>query len=326
MRKLTFLIAALILASCTQEKKREPIVVNYPVTKKVDTVDTYFGTDVKDPYRWLEDDRSAETEAWVKTQNAATFGYLDEIPFREDLKNRLEKLWNYEKLGSPFTEGDYTYFYKNDGLQNQYVVYRQKEGEEAEVFLDPNTFSEDGTTSLMGLSFTKDGSKAAYLISEGGSDWRKGIVIDTKSMERVEDTLVDIKFSGISWKGNDGFFYSSYDKPDGSELSAKTDQHKLYYHALGTPQSEDELIFGGVPEEKHRYVGSNVSDDGKYLFISAAISTSGNKLFMKDLSNPGSGLVTILDDTESDTYVIDNTGSKLFLVTDRNAPNSKIVS
>ncbi|WP_422858111.1 prolyl oligopeptidase family serine peptidase [Flagellimonas sp. S174] len=326
MRKLTFLSAVLILASCTQEKKREPIVVNYPVTKKVDTVDTYFETEVKDPYRWLEDDRSAETEAWVKTQNATTFGYLDKIPFREDLKNRLEKLWNYEKLGSPFTEGEYTYFYKNDGLQNQYVVYRQKEGEEAEVFLDPNTFSEDGTTSLMGLSFTKDGSKAAYLISEGGSDWRKGIVIDTKSMEIVEDTLVDIKFSGISWKGSDGFFYSSYDKPDGSELSAKTDQHKLYYHALGTPQSEDELVFGGVPEEKHRYVGSNVSDDGRYLFISAAISTSGNKLFMKDLTNTDSKLVTILGDTESDTYVIDNTDSKLFLVTDRNAPNKKIVS
>ncbi|MEO0901702.1 MAG: prolyl oligopeptidase family serine peptidase, partial [Bacteroidota bacterium] len=304
---------------------REPIVVNYPVTKKVDTVDTYFGTEVKDPYRWLEDDRSTETEAWVKTQNAATFGYLDKIPFREDLKNRLEKLWNYEKLGSPFTEGEYTYFYKNDGLQNQYVVYRQKEGEEAEVFLDPNTFSEDGTTSLMGLSFTKDGSKAAYLISEGGSDWRKGIVIDTKSMEVVEDSLVDIKFSGISWKGNDGFYYSSYDKPDGSELSAKTDQHKLYYHALGTPQSEDKLVFGGVPEEKHRYVGGYLSEDETYLYITASVSTSGNKLFLKDLTKENSPLVTILDDTESDTYVIENEGSKLWLVTNLDAPNKKIV-
>ena len=325
MNKLTILLAVLILASCAQEKKREPIVVNYPVTKKVDTVDTYFGTEVKDPYRWLEDDRSSETEAWVKTQNAATFGYLDKIPFREDLKNRLEKLWNYEKLGSPFTEGDYTYFYKNDGLQNQYVVYRQKEGEEAEVFLDPNGFSEDGTTSLMGLSFTKDGSKAAYLISEGGSDWRKGIVIDTKSMEIVEDTLVDIKFSGISWKGNDGFYYSSYDKPDGSELSAKTDQHKLYYHTLGTPQSEDKIVFGGVPEEKHRYVGGYLSEDETYLFITASVSTSGNKLYLKDLTKENSPLVTILDDTESDTYVIENEGSKLWLVTNLEAPNKKIV-
>ncbi|UII77723.1 prolyl oligopeptidase family serine peptidase [Flagellimonas sp. HMM57] len=325
MRKLSLFIAVIIFAACETTSKREPIVVNYPTTKKVDTVDTYFGTEVKDPYRWLEDDRSTETEAWVKEQNASTFGYLDKIPFREDLKNRLEKLWNYEKLGSPFKEGDYTYFYKNDGLQNQYVVYRKKEGEEEAVFLDPNTFSEDGTTSLMGLKFTKDGSKAAYLISEGGSDWRKGIVINTEDMEIVEDTLVDIKFSGISWKGTNGFFYSSYDKPEGSELSAKTDQHKLYYHELGTPQSEDKLIFGGTPEEKHRYVQGYVSEDENYLFISASTSTSGNKLFLKDLTQPNSDLVTVLDNTESDTYVIENEGSKLFLVTNMEAPNKKIV-
>lgn len=314
-----------LCAACQTTPKKEPIIVNYPATQKVDTVDTYFGTEVKDPYRWLEDDRSPETEAWVKQQNASTFGYLDKIPFREDLKNRLEKLWNYEKVGSPFKEGAYTYFYKNNGLQNQYVVYRKKGDGPEEVFLDPNTFSEDGTTSLMGLSFTKDGSKAAYLISEGGSDWRKGIVIDAESREVVEDTLVDIKFSGLSWKGNEGFFYSSYDKPDGSELSAKTDQHKLYYHALGTPQSEDKIIFGGTPEEKHRYVGGYVSEDEKYLFISAAVSTSGNKLFLLDLTDPDAKLVTILDDTDSDTSVIDNEGSKLFLVTNRNAPNKKVV-
>ncbi|AKA34913.1 prolyl oligopeptidase family serine peptidase [Flagellimonas lutaonensis] len=325
MRKITILASVLIFAACNMEKKRDPIVVNYPETKKVDTVDTYFGTEVPDPYRWLEDDRSAETEAWVKTQNNVTFGYLDSIPFRDDLKQRLEKIWNYEKLSSPFKEGNYTYFYKNDGLQNQYVVYRKKEDGEAEVFLDPNTFSEDGTTSLMGLSFTKDGSMAAYLISEGGSDWRKAVVIDAESREIVEDTLVDIKFSGISWKGNDGFFYSSYDKPKGSELSAKTDQHKLYYHKLGTPQSEDELIFGGTPEQKHRYVGGYVSEDEKYLFISASVSTSGNKLFLKDLTEPNSELVTIVGDTDSDTYVIDNEGSTLYLVTNRNAPNKKVV-
>ncbi len=325
MRKITILAAVLIFAACKSEKKRDPIVVNYPETKKVDTVDTYFGTQVPDPYRWLEDDRSAETEAWVKTQNNVTFGYLDSIPFRDDLKQRLEKIWNYEKLSSPFKEGNYTYFYKNDGLQNQYVVYRKKEDGEAEVFLDPNTFSEDGTTSLMGLSFTKDGSMAAYLISEGGSDWRKAVVIDAESREIVEDTLVDIKFSGISWKGNDGFFYSSYDKPKGSELSAKTDQHKLYYHKLGTPQSEDELIFGGTPGQKHRYVGGYVSEDEKYLFISASVSTSGNKLFLKDLTEPNSELVTIVGDTDSDTYVIDNEDSTLYLVTNRNAPNKKVV-
>lgn len=325
MRKISLIAAVAVFAACETTTKREPISVNYPTTQKVDTVDTYFGTQVKDPFRWLEDDRSPETEAWVKEQNVTTFGYLDQIPFREDLKNRLEKLWNYEKLGSPFKEGDYTYFYKNDGLQNQYVVYRKKEGGEEEVFLDPNTFSEDGTTSLMSLSFTKDGSKAAYLISEGGSDWRKGIVIDAKTREMVEDTLVDIKFSGISWKGNDGFFYSSYDKPEGSELSAKTDQHKLYYHKLGTPQSEDEIIFGGIPEEKHRYVGGYVSEDQRYLYITASTSTSGNKLFLKDLTLPNSDLVTVLDHTDSDTYVIENVGSKLYFVTNMDAPNKKIV-
>ena len=325
MKNASLLAVIVLLTACQKTTKREPITVNYPTTKKVDTVDTYFGTEVKDPYRWLEDDRSAETEAWVKEQNAATFGYLEKIPFREDLKKRLEKLWNYEKVGSPFKEGDYTYYYKNNGLQNQYVVYRKKGDGKEEVFLDPNTFSEDGTTSLMGLSFTKDGSKAAYLISEGGSDWRKGIFIDAETKEVVEDTLVDIKFSGISWKGNDGFFYSSYDKPKGSELSAKTDQHKLYYHQLGTPQSEDKIIFGGTPEEKHRYVGGYVSEDQKYLFISASISTSGNKLYLMDLSEADPKLVTILDDTDSDTYVIDNEGSKLYLVTDRDAPNKKVV-
>ncbi|MFD2587503.1 prolyl oligopeptidase family protein [Croceitalea marina] len=324
MKKITFLLAVLVLAACETEKKRDPIVVNYPTTQKVDTVDTYFGTEVKDPYRWLEDDRSKETEAWVKTQNKTTFGYLDSIPFREDLKNRLEKLWNYEKLGSPFKEGEYTYFYKNNGLQNQYVVYRKQGDGAEEVFLDPNTFSEDGTTSLAGLSFTKDGSLATYLISEGGSDWRKAIVIDAKTKEQVEDTLVDIKFSGISWKGNKGFYYSSYDKPKGSELSAKTDQHKLYYHELGTPQANDKLIFGGTPEEKHRYVGGYLTEDQRYLIITASTSTSGNKLYLKDLTTNGD-LITILDNTDSDTYVMENEGSKLFMVTNMDAPNKKIV-
>lgn len=320
------LFAVALISSCKNESKPEPIIVNYPVTVKVDTVDTYFGTEVKDPYRWLEDDRSPETEAWVKDQNKTTFGYLEKIPFRDDLKNRLEKLWNYEKLGSPFKKGDYTYFYKNDGLQNQYVVYRAKGDEEPEVFLDPNTFSEDGTTSLAGLSFTKDGSLAAYLISEGGSDWRKAIILNAETKEVVEDTLIDIKFSGLSWKGNDGFYYSSYDKPKGSELSAKTDQHKVYYHKLGTPQKNDELIFGGTPTEKHRYIGASVTEDNKYLLISASVSTSGNKLFIRNLEDPNGLLIPMVEDTESDNYVIDNVGSKLYIVTNRNAPNKKIVT
>ncbi|NHF58925.1 S9 family peptidase [Flavobacteriaceae bacterium TP-CH-4] len=327
MKKTILVITTfnLLLGLQAQSEKQIP-PVKYPSTAKIGVTDTYFGTSVEDPYRWLEDDRSPDTEDWVKRQNSTTFRYLDKIPFRGQLKKRLESLWNYEKLGSPFKEGDYTYFYKNDGLQNQYVVYRQKEGGAPEVFLNPNTFSEDGTTSLAGLRFTKDGSLAAYLISEGGSDWRKGIVLDAETKQIVEDTLVDIKFSGISWKGNEGFYYSSYDKPEGSELSAKTDQHKVFYHKLGTPQKEDQLIFGGTPEEKHRYVGASVTEDEKYLVISASVSTSGNKLFIKDLSTPDAPLVSVVADTDSDNYVIDNVDTKLFIVTNRNAPNQKIVT
>ncbi len=321
--KIAFL-ATLFLAPFSQAQDK--MDVKYPETKKDNTVDTYFDTQVKDPYRWLEDDRSEATENWVKTQNKTTFGYLENIPFRKNIKERLESLWNYEKLGSPFKEGGYTYFYKNNGLQNQYVLYRKKGDGEASVFLDPNTFSEDATTSLAGLSFTKDGSLAAYSISEGGSDWRKVIVMNAETRTIVEDTLTDVKFSGISWKGNDGFYYSSYDKPKGSELSAKTDQHKVYYHKLGTPQKEDLLIFGGTAAEKHRYIGARVTEDDTYLMITASNSTSGNKLFLKDLSKENSPLVTILAEDNTDSYIIENVGSKLYIVTNLDAPNQKIVT
>lgn len=327
MKKIAFLILTLtLLISCKNVKKEQQMALTYPETKKVDTADVYFGTEVKDPYRWLEDDRSAETEAWVKAENTVTFDYLNKIPYRDTIKARLEKLWNYEKFSAPFKEGDYTYFYKNDGLQNQYVVYRQKGDEEPEVFLDPNTFSKDGTTSLGSLSFSKNGKMAAYSISEGGSDWRKVIVMDAVSKEILGDTLVDVKFSGLSWKGNDGFFYSSYDKPEGSQLSAKTDQHKLYYHKLGTAQKDDQLIFGGTPEQKRRYIGGYVTEDNHYLIISGSVSTTGNDLYLKDLTKPDSKLITILDNYDSDTYVMDNIGSKLYLVTNLNAPNQKVVT
>ncbi|WP_242521409.1 prolyl oligopeptidase family serine peptidase [Tamlana sp. s12] len=313
--------------ACKQEAKTSHIIIaEYPETKKVDTVDTYFGVKVKDPYRWLEDDRSPETEAWVVAENKATFDYLNQIPYRDTLKQRLSELWNYEKVGAPFKEGDYTYFSKNNGLQNQNVIYRKKGNDEAEVFLDPNTFSKDGTTSLGGLSFSENGKILAYSISEGGSDWRKVILMNTENKEIIEDTLVDIKFSGLSWFKNEGFYYSSYDKPKGSELSAKTDQHKVYYHKLGTPQKEDLLIFGGTPEEKHRYIMADVTEDNKYLIISASISTSGNKLFIKDLTAPNSPFVTILNHSDSDTDVLKNNGSTLFLATNLNAPNKKIVT
>ena len=299
----------------------------YPKTRKKPVLDSIFGTTVLDNYRWLEDDKSPETEAWVKAENEVTFGYLSQIPYRAQLKDRLTELWNYEKVGTPFIEGDYTYFSKNNGLQNHSVIYRKKHGADAlEIFLDPNTFSDDATTSLGAISFSKDGKTAAYSISEGGSDWRKIIIIDTKSKTTKEDTLVDVKFSGISWYKNEGFYYSSYDKPKGSELSAKTDQHKLYYHQLGTSQKEDPVIFGEIPTEKHRYVSGSVSEDNNYLVITASVSTSGNKLFFKDLSKPNSPLITVLEHTESDTYPIENIGSKVYLVTNLNAPNKKVVT
>ena len=298
--------------------------INYPETKKIDHVDTYFGEKINDPYRWLEDDRSAETEAWVKTQNVVTYGYLEQIPYRNQLKSRMEKLWNYEKISAPFKEGDFTYYYKNNGLQNQSVLYRKDKAGKEEIFLDPNTFSKDGTTSLGGVNFSKDGSLVAYSISEGGSDWRKVIVMEAKTKKIIGDTIVDVKFSGVSWYKNEGFYYSSYDKPVGSELSAKTDQHKLYYHKLNTPQKSDKLIFGG--DVKRRYVGGGVSEDEKYLFISAANSTSGNELYYLDLSKPDAKIVTLIDNYENDNDVLDNKGSKIYLVTNYKAPNKRVVT
>ena len=298
--------------------------INYPETKKIDHVDTYFGEKINDPYRWLEDDRSAETEAWVKTQNVVTYGYLEQIPYRNQLKNRMEQLWNYEKISAPFKEGDYTYYYKNNGLQNQSVLYRKDKAGKEEIFLDPNTFSKDGTTSLGGINFSKDGSLVAYAISEGGSDWRKVIVMEAKTKKIIGDTIVDVKFSGVSWYKNEGFYYSSYDKPVGSKLSAKTDQHKLYYHKLNTSQKTDKLVFGG--DVKRRYVGGGVSEDEKYLFISAANSTSGNELYYLDLSKPDAKIVTLIDNYENDNDVLDNKGSKIYLVTNYKAPNKRVVT
>ncbi|TPV34853.1 S9 family peptidase [Paucihalobacter ruber] len=330
MKHLSILLTVLaITLSCQQNSKTAETAVNYPKTNTVDTVDTYFGVEVKDPYRWLEDDRSSETETWVKSQNEVTFGYLNQIPYRKQLKERLSEIWNYERSGAPFVEGNYTYFYRNDGLQNQSVIYRFRTGEAketAEVFLDPNTFKEDGTISLGGLSFSKNGELMAYSISEGGSDWRKIIVMDAETKEIKEDTLVDIKFSGMSWYKNEGFYYSSYEKPKGSELSAKTDQHKVYYHKLGTEQSQDQLVFGGTPVEKHRYIYGGVTDDDRFLVITPRVSTSGNKLYVKDLNNPNSDFIEILGHTDSDTNVIDNIGTTLILETNLNAPNKRVVT
>ena len=320
MKKSLFTIFLIIIFSCQNEKS-----LIYPKTKKINVISNYFDSEIIDPYRWLEDDRSDETERWVKKQNEVTFKYLNKIPYKNKLKERLEKLWNYEKVSAPFEEGEYTYFYKNDGLQDQYVVYRKDSNDVIETFINPNLFSKDKTTSLAGLSFSKSGKICAYSVSEGGSDWRKIIVMDVASKKIIEDTLVDIKFSGISWKNDEGFFYSSYDKPKGSELSDKTDQHKLYFHKLNTSQQDDVIFYGGIKEQKNRYVGGSVSEDGRFLFISASKSTSGNKLLVKDLLNDKSPLKSIIDNYDSDTYVLETINDDFFLVTNINAPNKKVV-
>lgn len=314
------------LNSSAQHTSNEAKTMTYPRAKKGDVADTHFGTTVKDPYRWLEDDRAADTKDWVDAENRVTQNYLAQIPYRSQIKTRLEKLWNYEKFSAPFKEGKYTYFYKNDGLQNQYVLYRQKGKGEAEVFLDPNTFSNDATTSLAGINFTKDGSLAAYQISEGGSDWRKVIVIKTADKSLVGDTLTDIKFSDLAWKGNEGFYYSSYDKPkEGSQLSGLTEDHKLYYHQLGTSQKEDQLIFGGEAK-KRRYIGAYVTEDSRFLVITAANSTTGNELYIQDLSKPGSPIVNVVDNFDNNHSIIDNEGDKLYIFTNLAAPNYKVVT
>lgn len=318
--KKSILIMALALPITLMSQNK----IQYPTTKKGQVTDTYFDTKVADPYRWLEDDRSEETGSWVKEQNRLTYDYLSKIPYRDALKSRLEKLWNYEKISAPFKEGNFTYYYKNNGLQNQSVLYRKDAKGEESVFLDPNTFSKDGTSSLGGVNFSEDGSKVAYSISEGGSDWRKVIVMDAVTKKILEPTLEDIKFSGVSWKGNEGFYYSSYDKPDGSELSAKTDQYKLYYHKVGTRQKDDKVIFG--LDQKRRYVGGYVTEDNHYLVITASTSTYGNELYIQDLTKPNSPIVTIVDNFNSDNSIIDNQGSKLFIATDLNAPNTRVVT
>ncbi|RPD47120.1 S9 family peptidase [Hymenobacter sediminis] len=325
MRNVAPTLVAL-LAGTTALAQAPIKTLPYPQTRKVDTVTTYFGTKVTDPYRWLENDQASDTKAWVQEENKVTQAYLNQIPYRDAIRKRLETLWNYEKYGAPFKEGKYTYFSKNTGLQSQSVLYRQVGNGTPEVFLDPNQFSKDGTTSLAGINFTKDGSLAAYQISEGGSDWRKVIVLKTADKSIVGDTLKDVKFSGLAWKGNDGFYYSSYDKPTtGSQLAGKTQIHKLYYHKLGTKQSADKLIFGGEKTPR-RYIGASLTEDERFLVISGANTTTGNELYIQDLSKPGSPIVQVIDHEKNEVDVVDNVGSKLYIFTNLNAPNNRVVT
>ena len=322
---------AVILFACNNNSSVKtdfkPIDVKYPVTQKDTSVkDNYFGTIVADPYRWLENDTSAETGAWVKAQNEVTQGYLKQIPFRDAIAKRYESLFNYEKFSAPTQEGDYNYYSKNSGLQNQSVMYREKlSGGEPELFLDPNSFSKDGTTSLSGISFTKDGSMAAYNISEGGSDWQKIIVLDAINKKQIGDTMLDIKFSGASWKGNEGFYYSTYDRPkEGSFLQGKTDNHKLYFHKIGTSQKEDKLVFSGK-KESIRYISAGVSENQKWLFIYCANSTYGNSLLVMDLTKPGTEPITLVADMKNSHGVADVDDQYFYIQTDRNAPTSKLM-
>ncbi|WP_353134868.1 prolyl oligopeptidase family serine peptidase [Pseudopedobacter sp.] len=327
-----FLIASVAIAACTSSEKQNMIqpkdkitILPYPNTKKIDIKDNLFGTTVEDPYRWLEDDLSEETKEWVVEENKVTQNYLSQIPFREAIRERLTQLWNYEKYSAPFREGKFTYFFKNDGLQNQAVLYRQLGDGKPEVFLDPNQFSKDGTSSLAGISFSKDGSLVAYQISDGGSDWRRVIVLNTQNKDQIGETMVDIKFSDLAWKGNDGFYYSSYDKPkEGSQLSGLTQHHKLFYHKLGTPQSQDKLIFGGQ-ETPRRYIGATLTEDERFLVITAAVSTTGNELYVQDLSKGNSSIMQIVKNFDNNHEVIDNEGEDLLIFTNLNAPNFRLV-
>lgn len=320
-----FLFNLTVLISMTAAAQNQAAFTGkYPSTKTVAQRDDFFGTIVSDPYRWLENDMADDTKAWVTEQNNVTQDYLRQIPFIDAIKKRLTELWNYEKYSAPFKEGDYTYFYKNDGLQNQAVLYRQKDNSEADIFLDPNKFSADGTTSLSGLEFTKDGSLAAYTISVGGADWNKLIVINAVNNQLLEDTL-EVKFSGIAWKGNEGFYYSRYDKPkEGSQLSGITDQHKLFFHKLGTKQDEDILIFGGEKIPR-RYIGAYVTEDQQFLVITAANATYGNELYIQDITKKDAPITAVVTGFETEQYVVCSKDGKLYISTNMHAPNTKLI-
>jgi prolyl oligopeptidase len=307
------------MSACNRQQK-----IEYPDTKRVDVTDDYHGTVVADPYRWLENDTSAETEAWVKAQNAVTFAYLEKIPFRNQIKERLEKMWNYPKYGVTFKKGDRYFYFKNDGLQNQSVLYVQESlDSKPEVLLDPNTLSKDGTVALAAFDVSKDGKYLAYAIARAGSDWNEIFVLEIETGKQLSDHLEWIKFSGISWQG-DGFYYSRYDKPKGSELSGKNEFHKVYFHRIGTPQEKDVLIYENKKEPLRNY-SADVTDDEKFLIIYETESTSGNALYFKDLTKQNTGFITLVDDFENDFMVVDDYHGKLLVRTNRDAPKYRLL-
>jgi prolyl oligopeptidase len=301
----------------------------YPATRKVDHVDTYHGTSVPDPYRWLEDDTSPETAKWVEAQNRVTFAYLDRIPFRPALKNRLEQLYNYAKYTAPTRRGDYYFFSKNDGLQNQNVLYVQKGlNGKPEVLLDPNTWSEDGTVRLMAFTPSKDGKYAAYGVSKSGSDWQEYKVIEVATKTPLADTLDWIKASSPAWRG-DGFYYSRYPAPaKGRELSSANENHQVYYHRIGTPQSQDELVFEDA-KNPQRFHGVQTTEDERFAILTVSDrgkGKKGNAVFVRDLTKPGTTFAPLTGAIGDDTFdVVDNVGSELLVYTNRKAPNWRVV-
>ncbi len=301
--------------------------IKYPETKKVTQVDDYFGTKISDPYRWLEDDKSEETGAWVAQQNKITQDYLSKIPFRDKVRQKLEEMWNYPKYSSPRKAGDYYYYYKNDGLQNQSILFRQKGlNGTAEVFLDPNKMSQDGTAAVGSPAFSKNKKYAGYLIAQAGSDWQEGYVIDVVSKKQLDDKIEWIKFSGLAWKGDDGFYYSRYPKPDEKSKMSKQNQfHAVYYHKLGTSQSADMLIY---EDKAHplRNVGVNLTEDERFLILHTSEGTSGTELWVKDLKNNQKDFSLLIKGFDTEADVVESNEDKLLVHTNAEAPNYKVVS
>ena len=325
MKKISFSILLLsaiaMITSCHQQKKIEP--VQYPETKKCDTVDNYFSTAVPDPYRWLEDDYSEETANWVKAQNAVTQQFLSQIPYREQMKSHLMEIMNYPKEGAPWKKGDRYFFYRNDGLQNQSVLYYKNtlDGEAVEL-LDPNKLSDDGTVALSTLDISDDGNYLGYAISRNGSDWQEIYVKNIETGEVLNDHLVWVKFSGIAWK-DDGFFYSRFPEPK-NELSGVNENGKLYYHKIGTEQSSDQLAYEDRTNPNLSFSADVVNK--RYLVIYGSESTSGNSLYFKDLDKKNAQFVKVVTTFEDDYSVVDELDGNLLVKTNHDAPEYKVVS
>jgi prolyl oligopeptidase len=303
--------------------------IEYPTTRKIEQIDDYHGTKIADPYRWLEDDNSAETKAWVEAQNKVTFAYLNQIPEREQIKRRLTELWNYEKYSAPFKRGNRYFYFKNDGLQNQRVLYvADSVTDKGRVLLDPNELSTDGTVALSDLAISDDGKLMAYGLAGAGSDWQEWHFLDVETGKDLPDVLKDIKFSGASWRlDGKGVFYSRYPETDAkAKLSAENFYQKLYYHALGTPQSEDYIVYER-PDDKEMFVNGSVSEDGNWLIINVGKGTSPmNMVYVKNLSMERAPVMPVIDRLEADYSFIGNDGSTFYFRTDKDAPRGRLVS